>query len=148
MPPIRLLSPQPRFYTPLRTVRHNSTYARARHGCVSNHRSQRPQPCFYTPLQVRKTGDISGHKERSGTQPQDVKRLPWLGDVRLTAMNDRPEERTYRNPLAFVDQGVTLRLAAGVDRTTHYGWMKNDPEYRKSFESLCRTGFSPSEYRL
>ena len=24
--------------------------------------------------------------------------------------------------------------AAGVDRTTHYGWMKNDPEYRKSFE--------------
>jgi len=21
-----------------------------------------------------------------------------------------------------------------VDRTTHYGWMKNDPEYRKSFE--------------
>ena len=24
--------------------------------------------------------------------------------------------------------------AAGVDRTTHYWWMKNDPEYRKSFE--------------
>ena len=24
--------------------------------------------------------------------------------------------------------------AAGVDRTSHYVWLKNDPEYRKSFE--------------
>src|SRR5882724_5117347 len=24
--------------------------------------------------------------------------------------------------------------AAGVDRTTHYWWMKSEPEYRKSFE--------------
>ena len=30
--------------------------------------------------------------------------------------------------------------AAGVDRTTHYWWMKNDPEYRKSFEEAREEG--------
>ena len=29
---------------------------------------------------------------------------------------------------------VTAKGSSGVDRTTHYWWMKNDPEYRKSFE--------------
>ena len=132
-------------------VRHNSTYARARCIAVSNHGFQ------YTPLQVGKTGDISGHGHRRrtpangpcGAIPPTRRLYAWQRALRL--LEDEAVRRAYQGTLRPQEQRsqhmrhlprtrekviqefrrvgrVDLACAAaGVDRTTHYGWMKNDP---------------------
>ncbi len=65
--------------------------------------------------------------------------------ARVTKMNKKKMLEALEKSLGIV---TTAAKAAGIDRTVHYDWLRNDPEYKTAVESLSDMTLDFAESQL